>query len=53
MDLIVCQSNAGYYIGTLTSEGFPNSRNSVEYFATREEAASALSSGAYTPRLHP
>ena len=53
LDLIVCKSNAGYYIGTLDDEGFPNSRNSVEYFATREEAASALSSGAYTPRLHP
>jgi hypothetical protein len=52
MDVIVCKSAAGYYIGTLTEEGWPNSRESVEYYHTREEAQKALDEESYTQRQH-
>ena len=62
-ELKVCKSNAGYYIGTQLYEeewdkelGYlilPNSRDSVEYYPTYADAKKALSSGSYTPRLHP
>lgn len=37
----VLRSAAGWYVGTLTEEGFPNSRDSG-YFRTEEEAKSQL-----------
>lgn len=46
----VLKSAAGYYIGYLDSEKFPYSRESVEYFATEEEAITALREGTWTPR---
>ena len=56
--LKVCKSNAGYYIGKeLYDENYnmhmPYSRNSVEYYATRADADTALSNNSYTRRLHP
>lgn len=50
---VLC-SGAGYYIGTLCPEtGGPNTRDSVEYFRTEEDAQEALTSGHFTFRLNP
>lgn len=49
LKLQVLQSGAGFYLGTL-SGGMPNSRESVEYFATREKAEFALESGDWTQK---
>lgn len=49
LPLQVCQSANGYYIGTYDEEG-PCSRESVEYFSTREKAQQALDSGDWTQR---
>lgn len=52
----VMKSNAGYYIGTTYKECFdswlelPYSRVSQEYFATEDEAISALITGNFTKR---
>lgn len=46
--LQVCQSNAGYYIGTMSMEGEPISRESVEYYKTQLEANNALANGTWT-----
>ncbi len=51
LPLKVCMANS-FYIGTWSSEG-PCSRESVEYFKTREAAEEALKSGEWTKRLHP
>lgn len=51
--LQVMKSNAGYYIGRACNEdGFPVpfSRESVEYFATRDDAEFALQTGIWTQR---
>lgn len=42
-------SNAGFYIGTLDEEG-PASRESVEYYPSRELAQQALDKGTWTQR---
>lgn len=47
--LQVLQSGGGFYIGTSDEEG-PVSRESVEYYPTREVANTALSSGNWTQR---
>lgn len=47
LPLQVLKSAAGYYIGTADDEG-PCSRESCEYFPTRDRAAQALASGAWT-----
>lgn len=55
-ELKVMKSAAGYYIGrSITEMGFPMpySRESVEYYATQEEAQRALSDNTYTRRDHP
>ncbi|MDC9597977.1 hypothetical protein [Xenorhabdus anantnagensis] len=49
LPLIVLRSRAGFYIGTL-DEGEPCSRESVEYFAYREQAELALQQGRWTQR---
>ncbi|WP_237385438.1 hypothetical protein [Xenorhabdus sp. Sc-CR9] len=49
LPLTVLQSRAGFYIGTL-DEGMPCSRESVEYFACREQAEFALKQGQWTQR---
>jgi len=38
----VLSSGAGWYIGTLDEDGFPNCRISVDYYATKESAEDAL-----------
>lgn len=53
--LQVMQSNAGFYIGRVyTGDGFPVpfSRESVEYFASHEEAENALRTDNWTQRDH-
>ncbi|MBF1865081.1 hypothetical protein ISX52_06810 [Pseudomonas aeruginosa] len=49
LPLQVLMSNAGFYIGTLDEEG-PASRESVEYYPSRELAQQALDKGTWTQR---
>jgi hypothetical protein len=49
----VCYSAAGYYIGTLDDNGFPISRESVEYFDSSQDAEWALNHGQFTQRNNP
>lgn len=53
LPLQVCQSRAGFYLGTLTEEGLPNSRESVEYWPQRPQAEAALQRGTFTQRVEP
>ena len=53
LSLQVLKSNAGFYIGTFDSEGGPCSRESVEYFRTREQAQMALDDSTWTQKLTP
>jgi len=50
--LTVLRSHAGFYLGT-QDEGVPVSRESEEYFATRQSAEAALESGNFTQRVNP
>jgi len=52
LPLKVLHSAAGHYIGTFNDDG-PVSRESVEYFPTREAASYALETGAWTQRRNP
>lgn len=52
LPLLICQSRAGYYIGTL-QEGLPFSRESVEYWPTLDLAEQALQSQCWTQRRAP
>ncbi|WP_319741771.1 hypothetical protein ACLEAH_21175 [Pseudomonas aeruginosa] len=47
LPLQALMSNAGFYIGTLDEEG-PASRESVEYYPSRELAQQALDHGTWT-----
>ncbi|MCS7567049.1 hypothetical protein N0Z92_27805 [Pseudomonas aeruginosa] len=47
LPLQVLMSNAGFYIGTLDEEG-PASRESVEYYPSRELAQQALDHGTWS-----
>ena len=47
LEVQVLQSAAGFYIGTFSDEG-PFTRESVEYFKTRDMAAAALRDGCWT-----
>ncbi|MBE8597348.1 hypothetical protein [Xenorhabdus sp. BG5] len=49
LPLTVLQTRAGFYIGT-TEGGVPCSRESMEYFASREQAEFALKQGRWTQR---
>ena len=51
LPLEVLQSAAGFYLGTADQEG-PVSRESVEYFPTREAAVQALETGQWNQRDH-
>jgi len=51
LPLQVLRSAAGHYIGTF--DDGPVSRESAEYFPTREVARHALETGAWTQRQHP
>jgi hypothetical protein len=46
LPVVVLQSNAGYYLGTMDDEGEQISRES-EYFKTQEPAEKALISGGW------
>lgn len=50
LELQVCKSGAGYYIGTWDSLEGPISRESVEYYKTQSEAKKALETGTWTQR---
>lgn len=52
LPLQICQSAAGYYIGTWDEEG-PVSRESAEYFRKETLAQLALETGDWTQRDHP
>ncbi|MDC9616207.1 hypothetical protein PSI19_20595 [Xenorhabdus khoisanae] len=49
LPLTVLQTCAGFYIGTIEG-GMPCSRESMEYFASREQAEFALKQGRWTQR---
>lgn len=49
-ELKVLKSAAGYYIGRTDSQGFPYSRNSVEYWENKSEAEIALQKNNFTLR---
>jgi hypothetical protein len=49
----VLQSNAGYYIGTADDDSGPVSRESLEYFRTKEMAEDALKTRCWTQRQTP
>jgi len=51
LPLRVLSSAAGYYIGTAQDEG-PVTRESLEYFASREAADDAFAMGRWTQRDH-
>jgi hypothetical protein len=52
-DQMVCESGAGFYIGCNDAEtGEAVARDSVEYWATREEAIEVLKNRSWTQRLH-
>ena len=48
----VLKSAAGFYIGTLTPEGEPNTRESTEYWGKKPAADAALERGGWTARRH-
>jgi hypothetical protein len=52
LPLQVLQSRAGFYIGTEDNQG-PVSRDSAEYWETREAAQQALDDNAFTQREYP
>lgn len=52
LPVTVLKSAAGFYLGTADEEG-PCSRESLEYFQTRERAEQALATGQWTQRNHP
>ncbi|WJV25662.1 MULTISPECIES: hypothetical protein [Pseudomonas] len=52
LPLQILSSNAGYFIGTADNEG-PVSRESVEYFASRDQACRAFARGQWQQRDHP
>ncbi|PHM23162.1 hypothetical protein [Xenorhabdus budapestensis] len=49
LPLTVLQTRAGFYIGTIEG-GVPCSRESMEYFASREQVEFALKQGQWTQR---
>jgi len=50
LELQVLSSENGFYIGTCDEDG-PVSRESMEYFAGRDEAERALASGTWTQKM--
>lgn len=52
LPLQVLKSQAGFYIGTSDVEG-PCSRESVEYFPTKDAAFAALKTGEWTQKSTP
>lgn len=52
LPVTVLESQAGFYLGT-EGRGVPFSRESAEYFATRNLAEAALACGKFTQRMNP
>ena len=52
LPLQILRSNAGFYIGTADDDG-PVSRESAEYYVTRDAAQRAHALGDWTQRLYP
>ncbi|ENY9323498.1 hypothetical protein ACF5DM_004538 [Salmonella enterica] len=50
LELQVLKSQRGYYIGTVSEEGCPVSRESEEYFSNHDAAAQALTENNWTQR---
>jgi hypothetical protein len=48
LPLQVCESESGYYIGTNCPQDGPISRESEEYYPTRDAAQAALDTGRWT-----
>ena len=48
-----CQSRVGFYLGTLDVDGTPNTRESAEYWESREEAEGAWKARKWQQRLWP
>lgn len=48
--LQVCKSAAGHYIGTLSEDGEPYTRESKEYWKSPEKAETALRTRSWTQR---
>ena len=53
LEMQVCKSAAGFYVGTMDPMLGPVSRESVEYYRTNEEAHSALINNTFTQREYP
>ena len=53
LPLQVCRSRAGFYVGIKDADGAPCSRESVEYWPKRDQAASALKAGKFTQKQEP
>ena len=52
LEIQVCKSFAGFYIGTMYN-GEPISRESVQYYKTRKECETALKNGTWTQKECP
>jgi len=52
LPLAICESRAGFYLGTKDEDGLPFSRES-QYWATRNEAERALMKRKWVQRLQP
>jgi len=52
LELQVLHAHAGYYIGTL-DEGLPCSRESVDYYPTKDDAFKALKEDTWTQKETP
>jgi hypothetical protein len=50
LELRVCQSAAGYYIGTLDQHGAPFSRESQQYYVNHADAQLALETNTFTQK---
>jgi hypothetical protein len=53
LPLTVCQSAAGWYIGTFDPQQGPVSRESVEYWPTEAAARYAMQNDLWTQRVYP
>lgn len=53
LPLQVCESRAGFYLGTLDADGLPFSRESIEYWPQRAVADQALATGRFTQKRAP
>ncbi|SEB14329.1 hypothetical protein SAMN05660964_03800 [Thiothrix caldifontis] len=49
LELTILKSNAGFYVGT-SKDYMPVSRESVEYYKTKELAQTALDTGTFKQR---